>query len=302
MNIARFLGLGVLITVPLLARTATAEPAASRPVAIVYSLEGEASLAAPGASRRPLRLFERLAAKTTLEVGPGSRLALAFLNGRRYELGERSRVALGRQDLAFRAGPVQPLPPLPPLPGLAPIARADQPGSRAGAVRIRTEPVAGLYPGGGAATLAAATTLRFEPVDGGRTYRVEVHDRQGETVFKTETAASAVTLPPGVLRPGARYGWTVRTVERAGPVAQGKASFLTLSARNSKGREALRQALRGERDPAALALLAEVDWSLGLWAEARDELHTAVEGSPGDARLAANLAERERRLPYRQSP
>jgi hypothetical protein len=97
-------------------------------------------------------------------------------------------------------------------------------------VPIRGEEIAGLYPEDGAATLAGTTTLRFDPVDGGSKYRIEVQDRQGNKIFEVETAASSVTLPAGILRPGVRYGWTVRTIDRVGPVAQGRADFVTLSA------------------------------------------------------------------------
>lgn len=218
------LALGLLLTMPL-------DASVSEPVALVYSLTGKASLAGPAAVRRPLRLFDRLQPGTTVEAGPGSRLELAFANGIRYFLDERSRVQLGTQDLLSRTGPVRPLPCVPPLPLLASIAEEERPGPLAGAMRVRAEAIPGLYPGDGEAVLAGAVTLRFDPVEGGRRYRVEVQDRQGNKIFETETAAATpVTLPAGILRPGARYGWTVRTIDREGPVAQGKADFFTLSA------------------------------------------------------------------------
>ena len=164
-----------------------------------------------------------------MEVDPDSRLALAFANGLRYELGEGARVTLGAKDIGSRTGPVRPLPRVPPFPRLASIAEEDRPGPRAGAVRVRAESISELYPNEGAATLAGSTTLRFEPVHGGSKYRIEVQDRQGNQIFEAETAAASVTLPAGILRPGVRYGWTVRTIDRVGPIAQGKADFVTLS-------------------------------------------------------------------------
>jgi hypothetical protein len=169
-------------------------------------------------------------------------------------------------------------------------------------VRIRAETIAGLYPCRGAATLAERTVLRFAPVDGGRKYRVEVNDRRGNLIFEVEASTSTVTVPAGILRPGTRYDWIVRTIEREGPAAQGKAGFVTLSASVAKAREALRKALTADGDGASLALLAEIDWSLGLFNEALDELRAAAVASPGDILLAANLAERELRLAYLQSP
>ncbi|HEX6899049.1 MAG TPA: hypothetical protein VF789_05020 [Thermoanaerobaculia bacterium] len=218
MKIPRILALGFLLTMPLGA-------SASKPIALVYSLTGKASQ-----GRHPVRLFDRLPSGAALKLDQGSRLELAFVNGRRYELGEGARVTLGTGDLSYRTGPVRPLPSVPPLPRLAPIAAVDRPGAKAGAMRIRAEEITGLYPDNEAATLAGATILRFNPIDGGLKYRVEVQDLQGNKIFEVETTASSVNIPAGVLRPGTRYGWTVRTIDREGPVAQGKADFVTLSA------------------------------------------------------------------------
>ncbi|HEX7185695.1 MAG TPA: hypothetical protein VF756_27970 [Thermoanaerobaculia bacterium] len=302
MKTTRLAALSVLLCLLHWASAATGARAPAKPVALVYSLAGRAALTIPFEERRPLRLFDRLPAGTTVEVRPGSRLALAFANGRRYELGGHSRAKLGRSDLTSRSGPVHPLPAVSPLPTLLPIAPEERAGLRAGAVRIRAERIAGLYPRRGTATLAGATTLRFEPVEGAGKYQVEVHDRQGNVVFGTETADSPVNVPAGILQPGVRYDWTVRTVERVGPVARGEADFVTLPARRAEAREALRRAVERMGDGASLALLAEVDRSLGLLIEARDEFRVAVRSSPGDTALAAGLAELERHLPYLQSP
>ena len=301
MKMLRRAGLCVLLCFPFCDRFAEgARP--SEPVALIYRLQGAATLTVQSEDRRPLRLFDRLPAGTTVEVGPGSRLALAFANGRRYEVGERSRITLGPKDLSSRAGLVRALPSVPPLPRLLPIEGEEQPGLRAGAVRIRAERITGLYPRCGAATLAAATVLRFEAVDGAGKYQIEVQDRQGNVVFETETETPTVSIPAGALQTDESYHWTVRTLERVGPVAKGEADFVTLPSSLAEKREALRKAVEKEGDGASLALLAEVDRSLGLWAEARDELRAAVQSSPSDAALAEALAEIERRLTYLQSP
>lgn len=266
------------------------------PVALVYWLKGEAALTIPSEERRPLRLFDRLPVGTTVEAGPGSRLALAFANGRRYELGERSRVTLGPADLSLRSGPVRALRSVPPLPRLLPIAEEDRPGVCAGAVRIRAERISGLYPRCGTATLAGATILRFESVEGTGKYQIEVHDRQGNVIFTVETTASNVNVPAGLLRPDVRYHWTVRTIERVGPVAKGEADFLTLHADKAEAREALRKAVEAAGDGVPLALLAEVDRSLGMLLEARDGLRAAARSSPGDTALAEELATVEGQL------
>ncbi|HKV10233.1 MAG TPA: CHAT domain-containing protein [Thermoanaerobaculia bacterium] len=131
--------LGLVFPFPSGSSPEASGPRPPEPVAIVYSLAGEAVLSAPGTARRPLRPFERLPAGAVVEAGPGSRVALVFANGRRYELGERSRAALGRADLSSRVGTVRALSRVPPFPILAPITAKDRPGSRAGAVRIRGE-------------------------------------------------------------------------------------------------------------------------------------------------------------------
>jgi len=301
MKMSRLAALCMLLFLPLCNVFAEgARP--SEPVALVYWLQGEATLKVPSGEQRPLRLFDRLPAGATVEVAPGSRLALAFANGHRYELRERSRATLGAENLSLRSGPVRPLASVPPLPRLLSIADEEKPGLRAGAVRIRAERIMGLYPYQGTVTLAPATVLRFEPVEGGGMYRIEVHDRQGNLVFEAEAATSPVTLPPEALQPGMRYHWTVRTVERTRSVAKGKADFITLPRQATEAREALRKAIGEAGDSESLALLAEVDRSLGLWAEAHDGLRAAAQSVPGDTPLAAELAEIERLLPYLQSP
>lgn len=268
--------------------------APAKPVALVYSLTGEAAMLHE--KRQSLRLLDRLQAGTVVEVGPSSRLALAFANGRRYELGERSQATLGKSDLTSRSGPVRPLPAIPPLPALLPIAPEDRAGLRAGAVRIRAERIAGLYPRRGAATLAGATVLRFEPAEGAGKYQVEVQDRHGNVVFATETAASPVKVPAGVLQSGVRYDWTVRTIERVGPVARGEADFVTLPARMAETREALRKTVERAGDRESLVLLAEMDRTLGMLIEARTELWAVLRGAPVDAVLLEALADVEHRL------
>ncbi|HEY7213363.1 MAG TPA: hypothetical protein VIC28_01975 [Thermoanaerobaculia bacterium] len=293
MRITRFLGLGAIAALPLGFAGAAG---AAEPIAIVYSLTGKASFAPPYTGRRSLRLGDRLPAGTTLEAGPRSRLELAFINGLRYELGAHSRARLGPRGLASRTGLVRPLPTTPPLPGLSPISARDRPGRRAGALRIRSESIAGLYPDHGATALAQETILRFQPVAGTPRYRVEVRDDQGRAVFSTETAGAEVRVPAGVLQPGLRYSWQVSTVERAGPVARGEAEIVTLPRQIAEAREALRKAAGEAAAGVPLALLAEVDRGLGLLAEAREELRAALRESPGDAALEKAFADLDRRL------
>lgn len=252
---------------------------ASEPVAIVYSLAGEASLEAPGAARRPLRLFDRLPGGAVVEVGAGSRVALAFVNGRRYELGEHSRVRLGSKDLSSRTGGVLALSPVPPLPHLLPIAAKDRPGARAGAVRIRTEEMR-LFPRGDAVTLADAARLHFEGSNGAARYRVEIEDVRGTVVFSTVTATSPVSVPAGILAPGARYHWSAKALDRPGPVVRGEADFVTLSRKAARSRERIREALGPGDDDDSRALLAAVDHVLGLADEDPEAAGGTIRAAP----------------------
>ncbi|MFP5288533.1 MAG: hypothetical protein ACLGI9_22550, partial [Thermoanaerobaculia bacterium] len=270
MRILRIVGLGLLVTISLCALAG-----ASEPVAIVYSLAGKASLAAPGADHRPLRLFERLAAGTAIEIGPGSDAALAFRNGRRYELGERSRVKIGKADLASRNGSVRALPRVPTLPRLTPIAAEDRPGARAGAVRVRAEKITGLSPDHGTTSLASAVRLRFDPVPAAPKYRVQIVNQKGEALFHIDTEATEIGVPPGILAPGKTYLWTVETRDRPGAVARGEATLVVLDAGRARAREELRRWVQRSGAADDLKLLEGVDRALGLWEKSHDVVEEA---------------------------
>jgi hypothetical protein len=287
----------LLITSP---RPTVAAPLAA-PAAIIYGLTGEAFRIDPGQQRRPVSLFDRLPAGAVLEVGPDARLALAFATGRRWELEAGARVTLGPADLATRSGDVRQLPTVPTLPRLLPIRERDHPGSHAGAVRIRGERIAGLYPRHGAKALAGETVLRFEPVAGAPRYRIEIQDSQGATVFRTDVEAPPVQVPAGSLHPGGTYRWTVRTLDRPGAIARGDAELVLLSEDTARAREKARQILASE-GLGSLPLLAEIDSGFGLWAEAREDLRNALAGGSGDPALRNALEGIEMQPVYRQSP
>jgi hypothetical protein len=266
------------------------------PAAIVYALAGRAVVTAGTGPARDARLFDRLPAAATVETDPASRLALAFASGKRYQVGEGTRAIVQSDGLTAVRGSVRALSPVPRLPLLPPIAREDRPGPAAAAVRIRGDAIRGLYPAFGATALAGAATLRFAPVVDADTYRIEVEDSAWDSVLVTETHAAHLPVAAGILRAGKTYHWTVRTLDRRGPRAQGEASFVTLDAATARQRQELRSAVLALRESDALALLAAVDQGLGLLAEARDELRTLVRTSPGDGNARVALALLEKRL------
>jgi hypothetical protein len=265
------------------------------PVAIIYQVSGEPLRIAPGRTPEPLRLLDYLPAEATVELKAGSRLALAFVTGKRYELSGPARATLGKGDLAAKSGGVRALASVPPLSRLVAIEDGDHPGAAMGAIRIRAERITGLYPCSGAAALAGETILRFHPVLGAMSYQIEVQDGRGRIVFALETGSPPVRVPAAILRGGQRYWWTVRTLDRPGPVARGETELVTLSESDARARKEVHDALVAER-PESLPLLAEIDRGLGLLRESRDELRLALDAEPGDPALEKALAAIERRL------
>ncbi len=278
-------GLLLFLLIPEATLCAT-EPAESA-TAVVYALSGHARLARGGAgAERDVRLFDWIDAGAVVRVAPGSRLGLAFRNGERYELLSNARAAVLADRLRIDAGEVRPLPRVPAFPRLVPLVSAQE--TQPAAVRIR---------GGsdGAATdrssraLADETVLRIPRTVEAARYEIEVEGESG-VVFTAETASDVVRIPPGILRPGSRYGWRVRGPGRTGLPTEVRGELETLDEESASRRAALRDALRGEGTAASLALLSEVDRRLGLLPEARAELLEARALAPGDPALEERLA------------
>ncbi len=290
----RLITIGMAISILSAVPRARAEDA----VAIVAALAGGATVRSPGAPAREVRLFDWLPAGISVETAAASSLTLAFANGERHEMGASATATLGASGLAASTGPVKalaPIPPLPRTPGLAPEAR---PGARNAAVRIRGHRITGLYPRGEATVLPDEADLRFAPVPGATSYRVEVENEGGVVVFQAEVGAPSARVSPGVLQPGTRYLWMVRTLRSSGSPARGEAEFSTLAIGVVERRAAVRQALAQTDSASALALLAEIDRELGLFREARDSFRDALARAPGDdalrnalERVEATLAE-----------
>lgn len=283
----------------LLPAVSNAEPAEVQALAVVAGLSGSASVATPPAMKtEPARLFAWLPAGATIEVGPGSRVTLAFLDGSRCELLERSRGRVRAGGLDSVSGSQRVLDRVPPLPHLAAIAREAEPGTQSAAIRIRAgERIRQLYPAGGAMSLADSTVLRFSPVHEAAGYVVEVEDEMGRTVFQAQTQAPSVAVSGGILKPGSSYYWRVRTLEAIGPARRGEARFATLAGEDTRLRAALREALEPKGEVESLALLAEVDRRLGLLSEAREGLRAALARAPEDESLRQALAAVEKQLP-----
>ena len=274
--------------------------AADAPTAIISQIEGTAHVTTSAAAQRTaLALFDWVPRGAVVEVAPRSKVAIAFANGKRWELGERARVTIDDNGVTSSTGTVRQLASLPPMPAISPAAGQGQ--QRAAATRVRGSKIEGLYPDGSALTLADETVLRFSPDAGASRYRIVVENESGDAVFQAETESASVAISAGILQPGSRYYWNVRTLDKIGSTARGEAEFATLAADKAASRAAFRQALTASGDAASLALLAEIDRSLGLLHEAEQGLQAALAKAPNDEALRRALdrvaAERNRQEP-----
>ncbi len=243
--------------------------------------------------RTEIRLFERLRPGMSVETESGARVVLAFFTGARYELGEQALVTVGRAAVETKKGAIRELPPVPAMVVIAPIAAEEKPGTRLAGTRIRAgrpgELIANLYPSGGVATFAHSAVVRFDPVEGYQRYRVEVEDETGNAVFAVETTATAVQISPDILRPGSAYYWRVRTLDAEKPAMRGEAVFSTLSEDDLERRAALKANVDASGDQSLVALLADLDRSLGLQLEACEGLKAALGRSPGNGPIVEAL-------------
>ena len=265
-------------------------------VAIICAVTGTASVTVPGEKPATVRLFDWVSAGSVIKVAQGSRLTLVFASGARYELGEKAQATAGTGSLASSSGPVRQIDRVPPFPPFSPIAKRARAGPQYGAVRIRGAVITHLYPDSGATTIADSTVLRFTPLPDASRYRVELQTANGASVFQVETQSPIVSISPGVLTPGAKYYWEVRTLDRIPQVARGAAEFATLDPDTVRARATLKESLEGAGDTPSLALLAEIDRRLGLLVEARDALRAALAKAPHDVALREALDGLERQL------
>jgi len=275
----------------LVAAPIEAQASEAAPVAIVAVARGEASLRA-GAEARPVRRFDRLDPGAILETRTGAELVIVFRSGARLRVGGDSRVRVEDGRAERLAGVIEPMTPVPTVPLVPAIAG----GSRTTtAVRIRSDQIPGLQPDHGATTLADRTVLEFGSVAAAREYDVEIEDASAIVRFRRRVTATSVEVPPGTLAPGGSYIWKVVAHVPSGFNARGERRFRTLGAQEAETRARLRAAL-GTSDPDALALLAEVDGTLGLVREALDGFRAARAAGATDEVIAERIAELTRML------
>lgn len=280
LNVALAIAL-IAVGLPRTTPVAQQEKPAKR-IALISELSGAATLQRPGAAAVPARRFDAMFDGTILRVGLQSRVLLVLGSGKRFVLGAEARATVHAERLAGTSGSIDELPSLPTLP---PLAALDAKAPTAlGGVRLRSNVITGLCPSDGT-VLASKATLRFAPVQGAATYRIEIEDANGRVIFGIETKATEMPVPPDVLEAGVRYYWTVRTTDRPGAQARGAAHFATLSTELIALRDALKRQLSAEGDGPSIALLATIDLHLGLHQEALEGFRAALARAPNDDSL-----------------
>lgn len=261
-----------------LARAGVAQEA-DKAAAVIADVKGNVALITQKRALVRVQRLDWLRAGVRLETGSDSSVVLVFWSGKRCRIEERTNAQVDADGVRAIRGHVVELTAFPPLPRVAPI-RADQPSGAGAAVRVRGRFWTRVYPQAQTRTLRRATTLRFETAGRVAEYRVEVKDAQKGVVFESTTRGNSVMLPPDILRPAARYAWRVAPVPPGGgPEAIG--SFETLSAEIELARDKLHGSSTS-RDAATLAMLAEIDWRLGLLAEAHQGFEAALAAMPDD--------------------
>jgi hypothetical protein len=225
-----------------------------------------------------------LTAGSTIEVGLKSSATVILLNGHRYELGPGAKATVTAESLAGKKGPVQQLePPLPPIPKAVPIA-----GNFPiiGTVVIRGSNIRGLYPRNRVAVLPASAKLSFQGVADASSYQVELVGEDENVLLDLRTESTDIVIPDGTVQVGKHYAWSVEALGPAGAIARNSAEFVTISGEDLERRAEFAKTTEGGADKAlALALLADVDFRLGLLREARDGFLAALRLKPDETAI-----------------
>lgn len=290
MTRAAFTLIALLGTVDLYAQPRSARPsaAAASAAAMIARAKGDITVESPSGAREAVR-FERLAEGDVIRTGRGAEAMLVFRTGARVRLGEASRARVDG-DRAIRIdGTLEILSSVPPVPLVAPVAGA---GTTITAVRIRAGGLTLVSPVEDATTLAGSTVLEVAPA-ATDAYEVEIEGPDAAVVHRVRTREPRVVVPDGPLRPGRAYRWRVTARLATGFSLSGEGRFHTLATDAADAREKLRQSLPAD-DADALALLAEVDRTLGLLEEALAGFRAARAAGAADPIVAARITEIER--------
>jgi hypothetical protein len=256
--------------------------------AIVCFVEGKAWVSDPGAKeQKEIELFDWLKIGETVETGAEARLVVAFSTGDRQEVGEKTKAAVGPAGFTSVSGSVKKLSPTPVMPKIVSLSQESKPGSRMSGIRLRggKQEISDLYPGNGASIFADEAVLTFSHLGKAERFRVELEDELGNNILSIETTSPQVAVSPGILKSGANYYWSVRTLEKDKPSAVVDAEFSTITEEEARTLRAFRSQAFQSEDATELLLLAEIDLTLGLRKEACEALQAALSLSPDNEKI-----------------
>ncbi len=261
-------------------------------VAMVARVTGDATVRS-SARTRTLRLFDRVLEGDVIRTDAGAHVLLVFRTGARTRIGASSEGRVRAGAVLAQSGVVEALASVPTIPLVAPVAGE---GRTITAVRIRAHDLDVLTPAPGETVMAGeALVLTYGP-DGAEEYTVEVERPDATIVFQARTADARASVPAGRLDPGRTYRWRVTARWPSGFTAGADGTFHTLPVALAIQRDALRAALSGP-DAESLALLGEVDYSLGLWRDAWRQFTSVRSAGVRDQVIDERLADLTRRFP-----
>lgn len=212
------------------------------PVAMVSDVQGRATLVKGGA-RTPLALLADIDAGTQSELEPKARVVALYLDGSgEYTLRGPAVVTFTAQEPQAQTGAAPEKRSV--LGGKTQDIRIKSAGMVQGAIVMRSAgPRARirLLNPSGTRTLEAPPEFRWSDDQSGLTYRFDLTDDTGKTVYETETRATSVKLPANIrLTEGVTYTWSVSARSADGRKYSNVADFAIAPATMRKQVETLR--------------------------------------------------------------
>lgn len=236
--------------------------------------------------KAPVALLSELPEGASLVLAAGARLVgVELSSGKEYLLRGAGRYVVEKAGLRAAKGSAIEVKALPvdKLPGVrVPAGRVSQATLVMRSLPRMNVPVP-LSPVR-TASLTAAPTFRWSPVEGAASYRVTIADANAQIVFETLLSEAELSLPSeSALPAGARYSWRIEARNEQGRFADASAEFSVLPAETA----ARLAQLRPEADaPFARRVLYAVQLQeAGAVAEAKPIWRALSRERPDDERM-----------------
>ncbi len=245
--------------------------------------------------KAPLHTFDWVRLNSTLELKRDTRAILVLLDGHRYVMEGPARAVVQNHLIQKLSGVVRELPALPALPKIVGIAGQGSDSSEAAVTGVRDVYLPRrMFPRDPFRTLPDATSFQFETAQKGLEHEITVADESGAVLWRVRRRETTLPAPPGLLKAGRRYVWRVQALGDIGNTLATQAYFKTLEQKELDERKRLTQFLAS--DPDSLAVLAAIDWKLGLLENAVDEIRAAMKRAGHPQAYRALLQEMEKDL------